>query len=129
MHSQLAAHPQGENIVVMNQDTSTHFKSDFAKKLISQSEEYFSIFVDREGSGINCEDEEEHSESGISDDFDSLCYLFHLKSSELKNLQMQLEYTRLNSQNKGLKDQNKGLSLNNDSMNNERLEKEAFDLR
>ena len=42
---------------------------------------------------------------------------------------MQLEYTRLNSQNKGLKDQIKGLSLNNDSMNNERLEKEAFDLR
>ena len=129
MHSQSAVHPQGENIAVMDQDTSAQFKSDFAKTLISQSEECFSIFVDREGSGINCEDGEDHSESGISDDFDSLCYLFHLKSSELKNLQMQLEYTVLNSQNKGLKDQSKGLSLNNDFMNNERLEKEAFDLR
>jgi hypothetical protein len=66
----------------MDQDTSTHFKSDFANTLITQREECFSIFVDREGPGINCEDEEEHFESRISEDFDSLCYLFHLKSAE-----------------------------------------------
>jgi hypothetical protein len=35
----------------------------------------------------------------------------------------------LNSQNKGHKEQIKGLPLNNDTMTNERLEREAFDLR